>query len=89
MRIKGVSDPVRLPYKPMRHPQPAEGWRLYPNWTPGGQDTRRRPDGERLAPWERDGSFANGDGEGALDDEEEDEEWPEVMGTKRWVGPMM
>jgi hypothetical protein len=87
-RSEDLSAPVRLPYKPMRHPQPADGWRLYPNWTPGGQDTRRRPDGERLAPWERE--TVNGDvADGALEDEEEDEEWPEVMGTKRWVGPMM
>lgn len=85
-RSKETSDPVRPPYKPMRRPQPAEGWRLYPNWTPGGQDTRRRPDGERFAPWERSNRIAD---EGALDDDEEDEEWPEVMGTKRWVGPMM
>lgn len=80
-------DRGRLPYRVMEHPRPTGGFRLYPNWTPGGEDTRRRPDGERVGWWERGGG--GGGGEEAVDEDEEDEEWPEVLGTKSWVGPLL
>lgn len=78
-----MMDRGRLPYRVMEHPQPDEGFKLYPNWTPGGEDTRRRPDGERYGWWERGGE------RGEEEEEDEEEEWPEVLGTKKWVGPMM
>lgn len=73
------TSPQLLPYTLMRHPTPRSSHALYPNATPSGFDTRRRPSGAPDPVWST-----------YIDDEDEDEaEWPEVDGSLKWVGPMM
>ncbi|CED84231.1 F-box domain [Phaffia rhodozyma] len=78
------SDPVRLPYPIMKHPQPRDSHRFYPNHTPGGEDTRRIPPRKLLTINDLD---LNGENELEEDNEILREEWPEVEETARWVGP--
>lgn len=69
-----------LPYRPQLLPSPSESFRLYPNHTPGGFDTRMRPAGKIWV-------------DEVVESREErkwDEiEWPEMEDVKQWVGPLM
>jgi hypothetical protein len=57
----------------MSHPTPAPSHAYYPNLTPGGEDERARPPSTRVVE------------EGA----DEVGVWPEMVGEKAWIGPMM
>lgn len=72
----------RMPYHVMHHPTPLPSHRLYPNYTPGGGDTRRRPSGRLVGD-----VSAPSDSDSWLVDEEP--EWPEVEGSAHFVGPVM